>query len=88
MRTIATLEPIWDLQLTSLIICHDHYVTFQMAEVTIPRQLFADISQLNIGLQPLPIHHRREWSGCHALSTRMPSSEASSVVLRLITGRS
>ena len=52
LRTLATPEPIADWSLTSLkerlikigakIISHGRYVAFQIAEVAIPRQLFAD----------------------------------------------
>jgi hypothetical protein len=53
LRTLATPEPIKDWSLTSLkeklikigakIVSHGRYVVFQMAEVAIPRNLFADI---------------------------------------------
>lgn len=56
LRTLATPEPIMDWSLTSLkeklikigaeIISHGRYVAFQMAEVAIPRHLFADILRL------------------------------------------
>jgi hypothetical protein len=55
LRTLATPEPIKDWSLTSLkeklikigakILSHGRYV-FQMAEVAIPRNLFADILRL------------------------------------------
>jgi hypothetical protein len=64
LRTLATPEPIKDWSLTSLreklikigakIISHGRYVTFQMAEVAIPRQLFADILRLIAELRPPP----------------------------------
>jgi hypothetical protein len=56
LRTLATPEPIKDWSLTSLkeklikigakIVSHGRYVVFQMAEVAIPRNLFADILRL------------------------------------------
>ena len=64
LRTLATPEPIKDWSLTSLreklikigakIISHGRYVAFQMAEVAIPRQLFADILRLIAELRPPP----------------------------------
>ena len=64
LRTLATPEPIRDWSLTSLkeklikigakVISHGRYVAFQMAEVAIPRQLFADILRLIAGLRPPP----------------------------------
>ncbi len=33
---------------------HGRYVTFQLAEITIPRRLFADILRLIDGLRPQP----------------------------------
>jgi hypothetical protein len=62
LRTLATPKPIRDWSLTSLkeklmkigakVISHSRYVAFQMAEVAIPRQLFADILRLIAGLRP------------------------------------
>ena len=56
LRTLATPEPIKDWSLTSLkeklikigakVISPGRYVAFQMAEVAIPRHLFADILRL------------------------------------------
>jgi hypothetical protein len=53
LRTLATPEPIKDGSLTSLkeklikigakVVSHGRYLAFQMAEVAIPRNLFADI---------------------------------------------
>jgi hypothetical protein len=53
LRTLATPEPMKDWSLTSLreklikigakVVSHGRYVAFQMAEVAIPRALFADI---------------------------------------------
>jgi hypothetical protein len=64
LRTLATPEPITDWSLTSLkeklikigakVISHGHYVAFQMAEVAIPRQLFANILRLIAELRPPP----------------------------------
>jgi len=64
LRTLATPEPIKDWSLTSLkeklikigakVISHSRYVAFQMAEVAIQRQLFADILRLIAGLRPPP----------------------------------
>jgi hypothetical protein len=36
------------------IVSHDRYVTFQMAEVAVPRQMFADILSLIVGLRAPP----------------------------------
>jgi hypothetical protein len=36
-------------------VSHDRYVAFQMAEVAIPRNLFADILQLIAELRPPPL---------------------------------
>jgi hypothetical protein len=56
LRTLATPEPIKDWSLTTLkeklikiganVVSHGRYVAFQMAEVAIPRMLFADILRL------------------------------------------
>ncbi len=64
LRTLATPEPIKDWSLTSLreklvkigarIVMHGRYVAFQMAEVAIPRQLFAGILRLIAELRPPP----------------------------------
>jgi Transposase DDE domain group 1 len=65
LRTLATPEPIKDWSLTSLkeklikigakVITHGRYVAFQMAEVAIPRNLFADILRLIAELRPPPV---------------------------------
>jgi Transposase DDE domain group 1 len=65
LRTLATPEPIKDWSLTSLkeklikigakVVSHGRYVVFQMAEVAIPRNLFADILRLIVQLRPPPI---------------------------------
>jgi hypothetical protein len=36
------------------VVSHGRYVAFQMAEVAIPRKLFADILRLVSELRPLP----------------------------------
>jgi Transposase DDE domain group 1 len=66
LRTLATPEPIKDWSLTSLkeklikigakIVSHGRYVAFQMAEVAIPRNLFAEILRLiaELRLSPVP----------------------------------
>ena len=65
LRTLATPEPIKDWSLTSLkeklikigakVVSHGRYVAFQMAEVAIPRNLFADILRLVAELRPAPV---------------------------------
>jgi hypothetical protein len=65
LRTLATPEPIKDWSLTSLkekliktgakIVSHGRYVAFQMAEVAIPRTLFADVLRLIAELRPPPV---------------------------------
>ena len=65
LRTLATPEPIRDWSLTSLreklikigakVVSHGRYVAFQMAEVAIPRHLFADILRLIGALRAPPI---------------------------------
>ncbi len=64
LRTLATPEAIKDWSLTSLreklikigakVVSHGRYVAFQMAEVAIPRNLFAAILQLIAGLRSPP----------------------------------
>jgi hypothetical protein len=64
LRTLATPEPINDWSLTTLkeklikigakVVRHGRYVAFQMAEVAIPRNLFADILLLIAELRPPP----------------------------------
>jgi hypothetical protein len=76
LRTLATPEPIKDWSLTSLkqklikigakVISRGRYVTFQMAEVAIPRNLFADILRLIADLRPPPSHQQRKAFGCYA----------------------
>jgi hypothetical protein len=62
LRTLATPEPIKDWSLTSLkeklikfgakVVSHSRYVAFQMAEVAVPRHVFADILRLIGELRP------------------------------------
>ena len=64
MRTLALPEAVEHWSLTSLreklvkigakIVTHARYVTFQMAEVAVPSQLFAEILRLIDGLRPPP----------------------------------
>ena len=64
LRTLATPEPIKDWSLTSLkeklikigakVVTHGRYVAFQMAEVAVPRTLFAQILRLIAELRPPP----------------------------------
>jgi Transposase DDE domain group 1 len=64
LRTLATPEPIKDWSLTSLkeklikigakVVSHGRYIAFQMAEVAIPRNLFADILRVIAELRPRP----------------------------------
>ena len=65
LRTLATPEPIQEWSLTSLkeklikigakVVSHGRYVAFQMAEVAIPRNLFADVLRLIAELRPPPV---------------------------------
>jgi hypothetical protein len=65
LRTLATPEPIKHWSLTSLteklikigakVVAHGRCVAFQMAEVAIPRNLFADILWLIAQLRPPPV---------------------------------
>jgi Transposase DDE domain group 1 len=64
LRTLATPEPIRDWSMTSLkeklikigakVVSHGRYIAFQMAEVAIPRGLFADILRLIVELRAPP----------------------------------
>jgi len=64
MRTLALPKTVKHWSLTSLreelvkigarIVTRARYVTFQMAEVAIPRQMFAEILRLLDGLRPRP----------------------------------
>jgi hypothetical protein len=65
LRTLATPEPIKDWSMTTLkeklikigakVVSHGRYVAFQMAEVAITRNLFADILRLIAELRPPPV---------------------------------
>ena len=62
LHTLATPEPIRDWSLTRLkekliklgakVVTHGRYVAFQMAEVSVPRMLFAEILRLIADLRP------------------------------------
>jgi hypothetical protein len=64
LGTLATPEPIKEWSLTSLreklikigakLVSHGRYVAFQMAEVAVPRRLFAEILRLIAELRPPP----------------------------------
>ena len=64
LRTLAMPEPIKDWSLTSLreklikigakVVSHGRYVAFQMAEVAVARQMFAEILRLIAELRPQP----------------------------------
>jgi hypothetical protein len=64
LRTLATPEPIKDWSLTSLreklikvgakLVSHGRYVAFQMAEVAVTRNMFAEILRLIAELRPQP----------------------------------
>ncbi len=46
------------IKIGAKVVRHGRYVTFQMAEVAIPRSLFANILRLIDGLRPKPeLHH-------------------------------
>jgi hypothetical protein len=56
---VPTPEPIRDWSLTSLkesakVVSHGRYIAFQMAEVAIPKDLFADILRLIVELRAPP----------------------------------
>ena len=65
MRTLALPEAVKHWSLTSLkeklvkigarIVTHGRYITFQMAEVAVPRYLFRKILRLIDGLRPAPL---------------------------------
>jgi hypothetical protein len=64
LRTLATPEPIKEWSLTSLkeklikigakVVSHGRYIAFQVAEVAIPRNLFAEILRMIAELRPKP----------------------------------
>ncbi len=43
------------IQIGAKVVTHGRYVTFQLAEVAIPRSLFANILRLIDGLRPAPL---------------------------------
>ncbi len=65
MRTLALLKEVEHWSLTTLreklvkigakVVRHGRYVTFQLAEVAIPRALFAEILRLIDGMRPAPL---------------------------------
>ena len=65
LRTLATPEPIKDWSLTSLkeklieigakVVSHGRYVAFQLVEVAIPKNVFADILRMIAELRPPPL---------------------------------
>jgi hypothetical protein len=64
LRTLAMPEPIGDWSVTTLkvkltkigakLVRHGSYVAFQMAEVGIPRTMFAEVPRLIAELRPQP----------------------------------
>ena len=64
MRALALSEAVKHWSLTSLkeklvkigakVVTHARYVTFQMAEVAVPKELFQEILRLTDGLRPRP----------------------------------
>ena len=64
-RTLATPEPISDWSMTTLreklikigakVVGHARYVAFQMAEVAVPKNLFAEIFRMIAELRPPPV---------------------------------
>ena len=65
LRTLAMPETAEPWSLTSLreklikigakVVSHRRYVTFQMAEIAVPRKLFGEILRLIGGLRPRPV---------------------------------
>ena len=65
MRTLAAPEPIRDWSMTTLreklikigakVVGHACYVAFQMAEVAVPKNLFAEIFRMIAELRPPPV---------------------------------
>lgn len=43
------------LKIEVKVVRHGRFTTFQLAEVAIPRTMFAEIVQLNDGLRPVPL---------------------------------
>ncbi len=64
-QSLALSDEVEHLSMTTLrdklikigakVVRHGRYVTFQLAEVAIPRALFADILRLIDGLRPAPL---------------------------------
>ncbi len=64
-RTLALTQEVEDWPLTTLreklvkigakVVAHGRYVTFQLAEVAVPRELFRKIRRLIDDLRPSPI---------------------------------
>jgi hypothetical protein len=65
LRTLALPQEVEHWSLTTLqtklvkigakVVRHGRYITFQMAEVAIPRTLFVEILRLIDGLRPAPL---------------------------------
>ena len=53
-RSLTTLRE-KPVKIGAKAVAHGHYVTFQLAEVAIPRPLFAEILRLIYGLRPAPL---------------------------------
>ena len=43
------------IEISAKVVRHGRYITFQLAEVAIPRSLFANILRLIDGLRPTPL---------------------------------
>jgi hypothetical protein len=43
------------IKIGAKVVCHGRYVTFQLAEVAVPRELFRKILSLIDGLRPAPL---------------------------------
>ncbi len=43
------------IRIGAKVVCHGRYITFQLAEVAIPRALFAEALRLIDGLRPAPL---------------------------------
>ncbi len=65
LRTLALPEAVEGWSLTTLreklikigakVVRHGRYVTFQLADVAVPRELFREILRLIYGLRPAPL---------------------------------
>ncbi len=90
LRTLALPDEVEHWSMTTLrdklikigakVVRHGRYVTFQLAEVAIPRRLFAEILRLISVLRPKPAPtcHRRNWieptgAGISAIAERRSS---------------